>query len=116
MGERCPACAAAVRLADNTVVGGRLTLASRACCGWDACPKHRSAAAAWNLSLGRSVDAYVASKHSEGCPNQGPPSTCALRCHCTYEAGDSECPVHPTCADCGSADHVYNERPNQERR
>ena len=23
------------------------------------------------------------------------------RCRCTYEAGDSECPMHPTCSECG---------------
>lgn len=25
-----------------------------------------------------------------------------LRCRCTHEEGDSDCPVHPTCAECGA--------------
>ena len=30
-------------------------------------------------------------------------STCDVepKCQCTHEAGDSECPVHPTCEECG---------------
>jgi len=49
--QPCPACVAAVRLANNTVVGGRAVRLAN------------------NLSIGRSVDAYVASQHSEDCPN-----------------------------------------------
>lgn len=25
------------------------------------------------------------------------------RCQCSHEAGDSDCPVHPTCAECGAS-------------
>lgn len=30
-------------------------------------------------------------------------------CLCTWEEGDSECPVHPTCAECGCVECECDE-------